>query len=160
MDIIFVLVVLQISYNIMNIAEVKVSYTTNNTEKLRITNSKTSYDVLLACWNKNTLELQEEFKVLLLNRNNQVLGVYPLSKGGTASSIVDIKLLFSVALKCNTHGIILAHNHPSGSLTPSQSDKDITTKIINASKLLDVKILDHIIVTKDDYYSFADNGLM
>ncbi|WP_407265435.1 RadC family protein [Tenacibaculum maritimum] len=144
----------------MNIAEVKVSYTTNNTEKLRITNGKTSYDVLLAYWNKNTLELQEEFKALLLNRNNQVLGIYPLSKGGTTSSIVDVKLLFSVALKCNAHGIILAHNHPSGNLTPSQSDKDITTKIINASKLLDVKILDHIIVTKDDYYSFADNGLM
>ncbi|MFL0081296.1 JAB domain-containing protein, partial [Tenacibaculum maritimum] len=124
----------------MNIAEVKVSYTTNNTEKLRITNGKTSYDVLLAYWNKNTLELQEEFKALLLNRNNQVLGIYPLSKGGTTSSIVDVKLLFSVALKCNAHGIILAHNHPSGNLTPSQSDKDITTKIINASKLLDVKI--------------------
>lgn len=144
----------------MNIAEVKVSYTTNNTEKFKVTNSKTSYEFLLACWNKSTIELQEEFKVLLLNRNNQVLGIYPLSKGGTASSIVDVKLLFSVALKCNTHGIILAHNHPSGNLTPSKSDKDITTKIINASKLLDVKILDHIIVTKDDYYSFADNGLM
>ncbi|MCG7500377.1 JAB domain-containing protein [Tenacibaculum sp. Mcav3-52] len=144
----------------MNIAEVKVSYTTNNTEKLRVTNSKTSYDVLLACWNKNTLELQEEFKVLLLNRNNQVLGIYPLSKGGTTSSIVDVKLLFSVALKCNAHGIILAHNHPSGNLNPSNPDKSITTKIINASKLLDVKILDHIIVSKQSYYSFADNNLM
>ncbi|MCO7186086.1 JAB domain-containing protein [Tenacibaculum sp. XPcli2-G] len=144
----------------MNIAEVKVSYITNNTEKLRITNSKASFDILLACWNKNTIELQEEFKVLLLNRNNQVLGIYPLSKGGTTSSIVDVKLLFSVALKSNTHGIILAHNHPSGNLNPSNPDKSITTKIINASKLLDVKILDHIIVTKDDYYSFADNGLM
>ena len=144
----------------MNIAEVKVSYTTNNAEKLRVTNSKTSYDVLLACWNKNTLELQEEFKVLLLNRNNQVLGIYPLSKGGTTSSIVDVKLLFSVALKCNAHGIILAHNHPSGNLNPSTPDKNITTKIINASKLLDVKILDHIIVSKLNYYSFADNNLM
>ncbi|MFL0170188.1 JAB domain-containing protein [Tenacibaculum maritimum] len=144
----------------MNIAEVKVSYTTNNIEKLRVTNSKTSYDVLLACWNKNTLELQEEFKVLLLNRNNQVLGVYPLSKGGTTSSIVDVKLLFSVALKCNAHGIILAHNHPSGNLNPSTPDKNITTKIISASKLLDVKILDHIIVSKQSYYSFADNNLM
>lgn len=144
----------------MNIAEVKVSYITNNTEKLRVTNSKTSYDVLLACWNKNTLELQEEFKVLLLNRNNQVLGIYPLSKGGTTSSIVDVKLLFSVALKCNAHGIILAHNHPSGNLNPSNPDKSITTKIINASKLLDVKILDHIIVSKQSFYSFADNNLM
>ncbi|CAA0163373.1 putative DNA repair protein [Tenacibaculum maritimum] len=144
----------------MNIAEVKVSYTTNNAEKLRVTNSKTSYDVLLACWNKNTLELQEEFKVLLLNRNNQVLGIYPLSKGGTTSSIVDVKLLFSVALKCNAHGIILAHNHPSGNFNPSTPDKNITTKIINASKLLDLKILDHIIVSKQSYYSFADNNLM
>lgn len=144
----------------MNIAEVKVSYTTNNTEKLKVTNSKTSYGFLLACWNKNTIELQEEFKVLLLNRNNQVLGVYPLSKGGTASSIVDVKLLFSVALKCNTHGIILAHNHPSGNLTPSEADKRLTNKIIEASKILDIVILDHLIITKSDFYSFADNALM
>ncbi|MCD9584769.1 JAB domain-containing protein [Tenacibaculum maritimum] len=144
----------------MNIAEVKVSYTTNNTEKLRVTNSKTSYNVLLACWNKNTLELQEEFKVLLLNRNNQVLGIYPLSKGGTASSIVDVKLLFSVALKCNTHGIILAHNHPSGNLTPSEADKRLTKKIVEASRILDVAILDHIILSKNDYYSFSDNNIL
>lgn len=144
----------------MNIAEVKVSYTTNNTEKLKVTNSKTSYGVLLACWNKNTIELQEEFKVLLLNRNNQALGIYPLSKGGTASSIVDIKLLFSVALKCNAHGIILAHNHPSGNLTPSEADKRLTNKIIEASKILDIVVLDHLIVTKSDFLSFANNELM
>lgn len=144
----------------MNIAEVKVSYTNNNTEKLKVTNSKASYDVLLTCWNKNTLELQEEFKILLLNRNNQVLGIYPLSKGGTASSIVDIKLLFSVALKCNAHGIILAHNHPSGNLKPSQADKFLTNKIVNASKILDVVILDHIIVTKHGFYSFSDNNIL
>ncbi|CAA0204902.1 JAB domain-containing protein [Tenacibaculum maritimum] len=144
----------------MNIAEVKVSYTTNNTEKLRVTDSKTSYNVLLACWNKNTIELQEEFKVLLLNRNNQILGIYPLSKGGTASSIVDVKLLFSVALKCNTHGIILAHNHPSGNLTPSEADKRLTKKIVEASKVLDVAILDHIILSKNNYYSFSDNNIL
>lgn len=144
----------------MEIAEVQVSYKTNNTEKFKITNSQVTYSFLLSCWNKNTIELQEEFKVLLLNRNNQVLGIYTLSKGGTSQTTVDIKLLFSVALKCNAHSIILAHNHPSGSLHPSDSDKKITTKIIKASKYLDITILDHIILTKNNYYSFADNGLV
>jgi DNA repair protein RadC len=82
----------------MKISEIKVSYTNKNKELQIIKDSKSSYDVLLACWNKHTIELQEEFKVLLLNRRNVVLGIYPLSKGGIAGTIVDAKLVFSVAL--------------------------------------------------------------
>jgi DNA repair protein RadC len=115
---------------------------------------------LLNSWSKNTIELQEEFKILLLNRANVVLGVYSMSKGGVSGTFVDAKLIFSVALKCNASSIILAHNHPSGNLNPSQADKNITKKLVSAGKYLDVSILDHVIITKDDYYSFADNGLM
>jgi len=144
----------------MEISEIRVSYSNNKKDRLKITNSKQSYDILMACWNKATLELQEEFKVLLLNRSNQVLGIYPLSKGGTASTVVDAKLVFSVALKCNASSIIIAHNHPSGNLNPSEADKSITEKLKKAGKYLEINLLDHLIVTKDDFFSFNDNGLL
>ncbi|GAB1858045.1 JAB domain-containing protein [Flavobacteriaceae bacterium MHTCC 0001] len=144
----------------MEISEIKVSYSNINKERFKICNSKQSYEILLACWNKGTIELQEEFKVLLLNRSNQVLGIYPLSKGGVSGTIVDAKLLFSVALKCNASSIIIAHNHPSGNLNPSEADKTITSKLTKAGKYLDITLLDHLIITQKDYYSFVDNGLM
>ncbi len=149
-----------INFKLMEIAEIKVSYSNNNKERLKIKDSKTSYDLLLACWNKHTIELQEEFKVLLLNRSNQVLGIYSLSKGGVAGTVVDAKLVFSVALKCNASSFIIAHNHPSGSLIPSKADKVITNKLKKASKYLDLVLLDHLIITKDSCFSFADNGLL
>jgi DNA repair protein RadC len=141
----------------MNISEIKVSYSNKSKELQIITDSKSSYTILLACWNKHTIELQEEFKVLLLNRRNAVLGIYSLSKGGVSGTIVDVKLVFSVALKCNASHIIIAHNHPSGNLKASAADKSLTNKIKTGAELLDIKLLDHIIITKDDYYSFADN---
>ncbi|WP_452219986.1 JAB domain-containing protein [Lacinutrix salivirga] len=144
----------------MEIAEVSVSYSNNNREKLKIKNSKDSFNVLIACWNRHTIELQEEFKVLLLNRNNQVIGIYPLSRGGVAGTIVDPKLVFSVALKCNASSIIIAHNHPSGNLTPSEADKRITKKLKKAGEYLDITLLDHLIVTKEDFFSFNDNALL
>ena len=144
----------------MEIAEVSVSYSNNNMEKLKINNSKDSYNILIACWNQHIIELQEEFKVLLLNRNNQVIGIYPLSRGGVAGTIVDPKLVFSVALKCNASNIIIAHNHPSGNLTSSEADKRITKKLKKAGEYLDITVLDHIIMTKEDFYSFSDNELL
>ncbi|GAA4890350.1 JAB domain-containing protein [Flaviramulus aquimarinus] len=144
----------------MEIAEVRVSYSNNNKEKFKINNSKESYDVLIACWSKQTIELQEEVKVLLLNRNNQVIGIYPLSKGGMAGTVIDAKLVFSVALKCGASSIIIAHNHPSGNLNPSEADKNITSKLKKAGEHLDIVLLDHLIITKDGFFSFTDNGLM
>jgi DNA repair protein RadC len=142
----------------MEISEIKVSYTNPNKDRQQIKDSQTSYTILIACWDKSTIELQEEFKVLLLNRYSEVLGIYPLSKGGTAGTIVDAKLVFSVALKCNASSIIISHNHPSGNLKPSEADKTLTKNLRVAGNYLDIKVLDHIIVTKDNYYSFADSG--
>lgn len=142
------------------IKEIKVSYTSGNTNKVKIRHSKDSYELLKSCWNMNTIELQEEFKVLLLNRNHQVLGIYPLSKGGASGTVVDAKLVFSVALKCNASSIVMAHNHPSGNLKPSETDLRLTKKLKDAGKHLDIQVLDHIIITKNDYYSFADNSQM
>ena len=144
----------------ITIQEIKVSYTSGNRDKVKITNSKDSYELLLSCWSQKTIELQEEFKVLLLNRNHQVLGIYPLSKGGVSGTVVDAKLVFSVALKCNASSIVIAHNHPSGNLKPSEADLRLTKKIKEAGNYLDVKVLDHIILSREGYYSFADESQM
>jgi DNA repair protein RadC len=143
----------------MKISEISISYSGSKEKKLKVTNSKDSFEILLDSWDKNIIELQEAFKVLLLNRGNQVLGVYSMSKGRVSGTIVDAKLVFSVALKCNASSIIIAQNHPSGSLTPSEADKRLTQKLKKASQYLDIVLLDHIIVTKEDFYSFSDNGL-
>ena len=144
----------------MKISEIKVSYSNNDKNRVKIKDSQSCYDVFLSFWNKNTLELQEEFKVLLLNNANQVLGIYPLSKGGTNSTVVDVKILFSVALKSNATSIIIAHNHPSENLNPSEADKRLTQKIKEGANYLDIKLLDHLIITKGNYYSFADNQIL
>jgi len=144
----------------MKISEISVSYSNNKSDKMKISSSKQSYDVLLACWSLSTIELQEEFKVLLLNRANQILGVYPLSRGGVSATVVDAKLVYSVALKCNASSIIIAHNHPSGNLNPSEVDKSLTQKLKSAGQFLDITLLDHLIVTKEGFYSFSDNGLI
>lgn len=142
------------------ISEIQVSYNTAIKNKITVTDSSIAFNALLNTWNINTIELQEEFKVLLLNRANIILGVYPLSKGGVTSTVVDLKLLFAVTLKCNASGIILSHNHPSGNLQPSELDKEITERIKKISKILDIIVLDHLIISKDTFYSFAENGLL
>jgi len=112
-------------------------------------------------WDKDTIEAHESFKVLLLNNANKVKGVIEISKGGITGTIVDLRLLIAVVLKSLSVAIILTHNHPSGTLTPSASDKAITQKIKKAAAFFDVKILDHIIITPNaDYFSFADEGLL
>ena len=144
----------------LNIAEIKISYSTGIKAKARITGSDSAYRLLLSCWDKSIIEFQEEFKILLLNRANKVLGIYPVSKGGVSGTLVDPKLIFSVALKCNASALILAHNHPSGNLTPSENDKGLTKKLISAGNFLDIKVLDHLIMTTEGYFSFADEGIM
>ena len=143
-----------------NIAEIQISYSHQTEKKFRIIikNSKDAYTCFQSCWNKDLIELQEEFKMLLLNNSNEVLGIHSLSKGSTKGTIVDMKLLFAIALKSNATGLIIAHNHPSGSLKPSRSDLELTTKIKKSAELLDVNLLDHLIITKDEFYSFKDAG--
>ena len=135
------------------IREIKLSYSKNGIEHIKITGSESAYKLLLDNWDKDTIELQEEFKVLLLNRANHLLGIYPLSKGGVSGTVVDVKLLLASVLKANASGIIIAHNHPSGNLKPSVSDNRLTKKIKEGAKLLDITLLDHIIVTKGSYNS-------
>lgn len=144
----------------MQLAEIKVSYTNQSTQRLKILSSKSIYEAIVSKWNSETIEYIEEAKVILLNRANEILGVYELSKGGISGTIVDIRVILGVALKCNASGIILIHNHPSGNLQPSEPDKVITTKLREACKLLDLLLLDHLIISKEGYYSFADTGIL
>ncbi len=142
----------------MNVSEIKVSYSNKNPVKVKVTNSRIIYDLIINQWNSDIIEYQEEVKIILLNRSNIVLGIYEMSRGGITGSVVDIRIILGVALKCSASSIIMVHNHPSGKLIPSDSDKSITKKLKEACDLLDVSLLDHLIISKDGYYSFADEG--
>jgi len=100
----------------------------------------------------------EEFWVLYLNNSNKVLSKDQISKGGITATLVDVRLLYKRALELSAVAIILCHNHPSGKLNPSKADKQLTQKIKEGGTSLDIKLLDHIIITEKSYFSFADNG--
>jgi len=123
----------------------------------KITSSQDVYDFLS---HKIADLSHEEFHVVLLNRANHIIRSLCISKGGMSQTIVDPKLVFNAALQHKASAIILAHNHPSGQLKPSQADISLTTKLTSAGKLLDIQVLDHIIVTQVSHFSFADEGLM
>jgi DNA repair protein RadC len=106
------------------------------------------------------IEIYESFFLLLLNNNNQTIGYAKISQGGVTSTVVDVKIIAKYVVDSLATGIILAHNHPSGNLNPSTADINITSKVKEAMKLFDVTVLDHIILTADSFYSFANNGLM
>ena len=127
----------------------------------KITSSLSANELLFHGWNKDQIGLQECFKIMLLNNANKVKGIYEVSTGGITGTLVDLRLVFAVILKSLTTAVILAHNHPSGTLRPSEADKRLIEKIINAAILFDIKILDHLIITPDgNYFSFADEGFI
>ncbi len=143
--------------------EIKVSYRERIPAPYwkKINSSKDAAEMLHGTWDRDTIGLHETFKIVLLNNANKVKGVYQISQGGITGTLVDMRMLFSVVLKCLCPAIILAHNHPSGTLRPSGPDKELTQRIKKAGELLDIKVLDHlIIVPSGDYFSFADNGLL
>ena len=97
---------------------------------------------------------------MLLTRSNKVLGLTSVSKGGISGTVTDIRLILQAAIKANASGIIVCHNHPSGNINPSESDTKITQKIREFGNIMDIQLLDHLIITAEEYYSFADNGLI
>jgi DNA repair protein RadC len=145
-----------------HVAEILLSYKSSVPPSLRpkITSSRDVYKILTENWDQNKIEFVEQFKVLLLNRANKVLGIFVVSSGGVSGTVADPKLIFAAAIKGNASGIILSHNHPSGNLQPSQSDIDLTRKIMEGGKVLEIQLLDHVIITNESYYSFADEGLI
>ncbi|HEX2975523.1 MAG TPA: DNA repair protein RadC [Bacteroidales bacterium] len=102
----------------------------------------------------------EEFWILFLNRSNRVINRMKLSQGGISGTVTDVRMILKKAIECLASGIIVCHNHPSGNLNPSESDTKITLKIKESASLMDIQLLDHLIITEKDYYSFADNGMI
>lgn len=145
--------------SLTQVAEISINYKSHprQSERPKILSSQDSYIILLENWSEQ-IELREEFKVILLNRANRVLGIVPISTGGVSSCIVDAKLVFGAALKACASAMVLAHNHPSGNLNPSGADLRLTKKLRSAGDLLDITVLDHLIITPLSYYSFADEG--
>jgi DNA repair protein RadC len=146
--------------NLHQVAEISIGYNPviKPSQRPKVECSREVYEVLYNFWDKNTLELAEHFQVMLLSRANRVLGICTISKGGTAGTVVDAKLVFATALKGAAQSIIISHNHPSGNLKPSEQDKRLTAKLVKIGRDLDLPVLDHVIVTADGYYSFADYG--
>ena len=143
------------------VPEIKIRYNKSRKTFLgKVANSKDAFEFLKKVFDRRTLQLQESFVVVYLNRANQILGYYKHSIGGITGTVADPRIIFATAVASASSGIILSHNHPSGNLTASQADIEITRKLKEGGKLLEVQLLDHLIVTKTGYLSFADEGLM
>jgi DNA repair proteins len=143
-------------FNIVN--EIKLIYSRKgNSEKL-ISCSRAAVDVFRQYFDSDEIDYRESFFALYLNQANKVLGIKKISESGITSTIVDVRIIMQAALLCNATAIIVAHNHPSGNLKPSAEDLKITLSIKSASEFLNIKLLDHCILTSTDYMSFADEG--
>ncbi|GFZ79644.1 DNA repair protein [Aquaticitalea lipolytica] len=145
-----------------NISEISLNYKrkVKASERPKVSCSKDAEKLFRENWNDLTINLFEEFKILLLDRNNSCMGIVPISQGGVSGTLVDAKLVFASALKARACSIILGHNHPSGNLKPSASDISLTERLVKGANYLDLKILDHIILTDVNYTSFADDNLV
>jgi DNA repair protein RadC len=143
----------------LRIAEIEVKYSTKiePSERVQITCSKDAADAFRSVW-RTPLELKECFYAMYLNRANKVLGILLISEGGLSGCSVDVRSIYSAALKANSSYVILAHNHPSGQSSPSDADLKITDKVKNAGTILDIPVLDHIILLPIGYASLADDG--
>ncbi len=145
----------------IDVPELAVSYTRSGKRQFgKITSSKDAADFIRETFGEGQVELQEQFIVLYLNQANEIIGYYKHSKGAINATVADIRIVLATALKALAVSMVIAHNHPSGNLKPSRADEQLTDKIKQSSTLMDVKLLDHIIVTRDGYYSFADEGLL
>lgn len=144
------------------VAEVQITYRPSFkvSERLQISRSQDAYRIFIQEWDSGKIELLEEFKILLLNRRNRVLGIVHISSGGLSGTVADPKVIFTAGLKACASGIILCHNHPSGELDPSGEDIALTRRMKEAGKILDLQILDHLIISNETYYSFGDDGIL
>ncbi len=145
----------------IDVPELAVSYTRSGKRQFgKITSSRDAADFIRETFGEGQVELQEQFIVLYLNQANEIIGYYKHSKGAINATVADIRIVLATALKALAVSMVIAHNHPSGNLKPSRADEQLTDKIKQSSTLMDVKLLDHIIVTKESFYSFADEGLL
>ncbi|PZR31319.1 MAG: DNA repair protein [Azospira oryzae] len=123
-------------------------------------NSRDCYEFLKRVFDRRTIQLQESFVVIYLDKAHQILGYYKHSIGGITGTVADPRIIFATAIASASSSIILSHNHPSGNLNPSKADLEITQRIKDIGKLLEIQLLDHLIISKNGYYSFADKDLI
>ena len=144
------------------LAELKVAYRSRTKAEKRqaIRGPQDVERYLRAIWNKRTLELVEEFLVVCLNGSHEAIGWVKVSTGGLGSTIVDPRVVFAIALQTASSALIVAHNHPSGSLVPSSEDQAMTRRLKEAGMLLGINVLDHVILTREGSFSFADRGML
>lgn len=139
-------------------SEVKLIYKTKVKPSLmkKVTTSSEVYSELKKVYDEDKIEHIESFVILLLNRANKILGWKTISEGGITGTVADIRVIFQCAILSNATRIVISHNHPSGNLNPSQQDIELTKRIKEAGKILDISLIDHLILTSEAYYSFAD----
>ncbi|POR20779.1 hypothetical protein BWK57_12400 [Flavobacterium columnare] len=143
----------------MNIKQFELKKIETHYKVEKITSSKESYKYIREFYSDD-IEAYESAFILLLNNANKTIGYAKISQGGIAGTVVDVRLILKYAVEGLATGVIIAHNHPSGKLTPSDLDLDMTKKVKNALKCLDILLLDHIILTSDGFYSFNDEGIL
>ena len=142
------------------VAELKATYNhRNQIPAIKLKSSKDVNSYIRSIYPVD-IECREAFMCLYLNRANNVQGFAVISIGGVSGTLADPKVIFQHALLCNSSSIILSHNHPSGNLTPSQQDIHLTNKVKKCGEMLDLPIIDHIIITKEGYYSFSDEAIL
>ena len=144
------------------VAEIKLSYSAKVKPSMRpkVTGSLDVRDIFLENWDLDNIGFIEEFKIMLLNRANRVIGICQIGTGGTTSVTADPKLILATAIKANAAAVILAHNHPSGNPQCSEQDIKLTNRVKEGCRFLDIALLDHIILTEEGYFSFADEGFL
>lgn len=143
-----------------NCPEFKTRIKRDNLKKVRVMKSSDIIPFLREIWEEEKLDLIESFYVVFLNRANTTVGWSKISDGGITGTVADPKIIYNNALQSLACNMIIAHNHPSGNLRPSNTDEELTKKIAAAGKLLDIHLLDHIILTTESHFSFADEGYL
>ncbi|PKG52930.1 JAB domain-containing protein [Olleya sp. 1-3] len=144
----------------MKASEIKISYLNDKLEKVLIPNSQTIYNLIKIHCNLSNIEIHEEVKVVLLSKANILIGICDLPKDSIMNCSINIKLLLSVVLRAKSSNIILVHNHISRNINPTDVDKRITTALKNACDMVDIKLLDHLIISKESYFSFKDGSFL
>ena len=144
----------------VRVSEVELSYRPVRCARPTVTDSRAAADVFRVNWDEGQIEFREAVKVMLLNKCNHCMGICTVAQGGGASCSVDIRNVLQVALGGNAHGIILCHNHPSGSVNPSRDDDELTRKLHRGCQAVGVKLFDHVIISPDGdgYYSYMNDG--
>jgi len=152
----------QLFPELFQVAEIEITYRnpTPFNERIIVNKSQNAYEILIATWDIDKIELVEQFKILLLNRLNHCLGIVNLSTGTSFGAPVDPRLVFATALKANATALVLAHNHPTGNLSPTDDDITTTKSLIKAADFLGIAVSDHLILSKDGFFSFRAHGLL